>query len=78
MHYFTFWTLVISRINRACFYKGHDDSVCQLNVDLAHLVEHWLMVQRSWVQSPLGKILTKNFCFSLCNDNLTETLIVKN
>ena len=38
MHHITFWTLVISRINRA---KGHEDSGWQLNVDLAQLVEHW-------------------------------------
>ena len=40
MHHFTFWTLVISRINRAWLYKGHEDSGWQLNVDLAQLVEH--------------------------------------
>ena len=41
MHHFTFWTSVISRINRAWFCKGHEDSGWQLNVDLAQLVEHW-------------------------------------
>ena len=41
MHHFTFWTLVISRINRDLLYKGHEDSGWQVNVDLVQLVEHW-------------------------------------
>ena len=41
MHHFTWWTLFISRINRAWLYKGHENSGWQLNVDLAQLVEHW-------------------------------------
>ena len=40
MHHFTFWTLIISRINRV-FCKSHSDSDWQLNVNLAHSVEHW-------------------------------------
>ena len=40
MHHFTCWTLLISRINRAWLYKGHEYSGWQLNVDLAQLVRH--------------------------------------
>ena len=40
MHHFTCWTLFISRINGAWLYKGHEDSVWQLNVDLAQLLRH--------------------------------------
>ena len=41
MHHFTFWTLFISRINRAWLYKGLNDSHRQPNSDLAQLGEHW-------------------------------------
>ena len=41
MHYFTYWTLFISRINRAWLYKGHENSGWQLNADLAQLVRYW-------------------------------------
>ena len=41
IHHFTFWNLIISRINGAWLYKGHGDSDWQLNVDLAQSVEHW-------------------------------------
>ena len=40
MHHFTFWTLFISRINRAWLYKGLNDSHRQLNSELAQLGEH--------------------------------------
>ena len=40
MHHFTCWTLFISRINRACLYKGLNDSHLQPNSELAQLAEH--------------------------------------
>ena len=41
MHHFTFWTLFTSRrINRACLYKGLNESCRQPNSDLAQLVEY--------------------------------------
>ena len=60
MHHFTFWTLTK-------IYTGHEDSGCQLNVDVAQLVEHWHADPE--VCSSLFKDLL---------DNLTETFIVKN
>ena len=39
MHFFTCWTLFISRISRTCLYKGLDDWNRQPNSDLAQLAE---------------------------------------
>ena len=46
--------LCISRINRACLYKGHEDSGWQLNVDLAQLVRHWHDDPEVLVSNPTG------------------------
>ena len=54
MHHFTYWTLFISRINRAWLYKGHEDSGWQLNVDLAQLVRHWPEDLEVLVSNPTG------------------------
>ena len=54
MHHFTCWTLLISRINRAWLYKGHEDSGWQLNVDLAQLVRHWPDDPEVLVSNPTG------------------------
>ena len=74
--------VVISRINRAWLYKGHEDSGWQLNVDLGQLVRHWPHDLEVLVSNPAGgKSLTNLFCSSLCkdlSDNLTEAFIVKN
>ena len=81
MHHFTFWTLVISRINRACLYKGHEDSGWQLNIDLAQFVEHWHDHPEVLGSIPTGAIFDDFFSSSLCkdlSDNLTEKPIVKN
>ena len=82
MHHFTYWTLFISRINRAWLYKGHEDSDWQLNVDLAQLVGHWPRDPKVLVSIPTGGNFWRIFfCSSLCkdlSDNLTETPIVKN
>ena len=82
MHHFTYWTLFISRINRAWLYKGHEDSGWQLNVDLAQLVRHWPHDLEVLVSNPTGGNFWRNFFFALpckdLSDNLTETPIVKN
>ena len=64
MHHFTYWSLFISRINRASLCKGHEDSGWQLNVDLAQLSEHWSHDPE--VVSSLGAIFD-NIYFVLCN-----------
>ena len=52
MHHFTFWTLIISRINK--------DSDWQPNSDLAQSVEHWHNGQEVLDSIPLGaNILTE-------------------
>ena len=82
MHHFTCWTLLISRINRAWLYKGHEDSGWQLNVDWAQLVRHWPEDLEVLVSNPTGGNFWRFFFFALpfvkMSDNLTEMPIVKN
>ena len=66
---------VYSRISRTWLYKGLNDSHTQLNSDLAQLVDLRVMVQRLWVQAPLGTIFDDFFLFFVTldlSDNLTE------
>ena len=65
MYHFTFWTLVISRINGARLYKGYEDSGWQVNVDLAQLVEHWYDDSEVLGSNRLGPIFDEFFCSSL-------------
>ena len=70
MHHFTCWTLLISRINRAWLYKGHEDSGWQLNVDLAQLVRHWPEDPEVLVSNPTAAIFWRIFfglpCVKIC------------
>ena len=57
LYHFTFWTLIISRINRPWLYKGLKDSGWQPRVDLAQSIEHW-----HGDHSPLGSNFLLFFC----------------
>ena len=58
MHYFTCWTLFISRINRTWLYEGLNDWHRQQNSGLAQLAEH-----RTDGLEVVGSILGRDNCF---------------
>ena len=67
MHHFTFWTLIISRINRAWLYKCVKYSDWQPNVILAQSIRH--QTSKPVMVSVMASTLTAgNFIF--CSDFL--------